>query len=181
MSGTTTQPSNPCTLLKVTGSTSSMLSSGPQLSSPCPHQHPEGSWAPPAALQHSHAHSLSFQGTRNPVRKGTCQTHWSDRSHRSASTIWPLILPSEKRIWKRLQPPSKPQIFLKLHNRFNIWNALYCQKKSISINYVILSNGSFCLFPCSKFAEALAPTAHCQNTREERMTRKEKEERRAKT
>lgn len=183
MSGTTTQPSNPCTLLKVTASTSSMLSSGPQLSSPCPHQHPEGSWAPPAALQHSHAHSWL------PLLPGNMEP--CEERNLPNTPIWQVPLfcihhtaPSptlKNRIWKRLQPPCKPQIFIKLHNRFNTWNALYCQKKSISINYVILSNGIFCFFPFSKFAEAIAPTAHCQNTREERTTRKEKEERRAKT
>lgn len=157
-----------------------MLSSGTQLSSSCPQQHPEGSWAPPAALQHSHTRSRFplLPGNVAPCGERNLPNTliWQVPSF----CIWPLVLPSEKDE-NNPQHPCKPQIYFKLQSRFNIWNALYCQKKSISINYVILSNGSFCLFLCSKFAEATAPTAFCQNTREERMTRKEKEERRAKT
>lgn len=53
------------------------------------------------------------------------------------------------------------------------------QQKYIPINYIIFSNGSFCLFPYSNFAIAIAPTAHCQ--KDNRREKEREEERRAKT
>lgn len=53
------------------------------------------------------------------------------------------------------------------------------EQKYIPINYIILSNGSFCLFPYSNFAIAIAPTAHCQ--KDNRREKEREEERRAKT
>lgn len=53
------------------------------------------------------------------------------------------------------------------------------QQKYIPITCVILSNGSFCLFPYSTFATAIAPTVGCQ--KDNRREKEKEEEGRAKT